>query len=201
MAESPSFYEGTELVGENVFPNSLYNNEDNYRLYIQQVKAQQRYRIENLRDIIESYSEFDGDDDMENFDDLQAYEEECDEHINNIRTVLGSKERRLKDALYNLEQFVGVQASILQSVRNNDEESDEKFDDVKKKIIMVRRQYQLLENQLEQLARYSLRAIDVLQECKTSARTFLANLLLNQSNVNDEARYRSYDDEDDEDDE
>jgi hypothetical protein len=166
------------------FSNSLYI-EANFDLYIRQVTSQQRLRIENLRRIINTHFNGNDDEDITTFFLLENYHKECDKQISNIRTVLNSKERRVLGVLYNLKKFVKRKTDIRRQYKKypeNIRQYHEQFEDVNIKIEMIKYIYRLLSNQFEELARYSVQAIDVLQEHKTFARNYYNGLLLNRSN-------------------
>ena len=200
MAEPdvPEFYDGlqTEL------PNSLYVG-THFQEHIEGLITHHRWRIDNLRTIIRTHRNFSSaPDDFEDFtESIAGYNEQ----INSIRTVLDEKDQRINMVVYRLEEFVVLKVDIRQDHRRYPENKyDDQFDEVDKNIEMVKYQYQVLSRQLEELARFSLKAIDVLQEHKTAARSSLTALLLRKSQsvtnslyatVNPRGEFEEFDDE------
>jgi Mg2+ and Co2+ transporter CorA len=152
-----------------------------FQEHIEGLDANHRWRIEKLRTIIRTHRIFD---DTESFGELRDYIANCNEQINSIRTALNEKEQRINRVVQRLEQCVNVKVYIRKDFRRDPEgrsRYDKEFNDIDQIIEMLNELYQLLSRQLESLARFSLKAIDVLQEHKTAARSFLTVLLLKKS--------------------
>jgi hypothetical protein len=174
-----------------------------FQEHIEGLDAQHWWRIEKLRTFIRTHRNFN---EYESFGELQNYITNCNVQINSIQTALIEKEQRINIVVHRLETCVNVKVDIRKDFRRYPEGRsgyDKEFNDIDQKIEMLNELYQLLSRQLESLARFSLKAIDVLREHKTAARSFLTALLLRKSQsittslyttVNPEGEFEYFDD-------